>query len=47
VKQENVVVLWVVLGFVLALVVLDTGQPWWYVPAGMFAAIALSPLYVR
>jgi hypothetical protein len=47
VKQENVVVLWIVIGFALALVVLDTAQPWWFVPLGMFAAIILSPLYVK
>jgi hypothetical protein len=47
VKPENAVVLWVVLGFALGLVVLDTSQPWWFVPAGMFAAIVLSPLYVK
>jgi hypothetical protein len=47
VKQENVVVLWIVLGFAIALVVLDTGQPWWYVPAGMFGVIVLSIVYVK
>jgi hypothetical protein len=46
-KQENAVVLWVVIGFGLALIVLDTSQPWWFVPAGMFAAIVLSPLYIK
>ncbi len=46
-KQENVAVLWVVVGFGLSFVVLIAAQPWWIVPIGMLATIVLAPLYVK
>jgi hypothetical protein len=47
VKQDNAVVLWIMLGVVISAAVLAAAQPWWLVPLGLFAAMLLSPLYVK